>query len=85
MAHTVYVTRTASVTYVAEVDLPLDEIKARCGKYGFDDEGLELDWDVSRLSAFDSVEAYQITHEVARMIENKRVIDEVTDAEWELN
>ena len=85
MAHAVYVTRTASVTYVAEVDLPLDEIKARCGKYGFDDEGLELHWDVFRLSAYDSAEAYQITHEVVRMIENKRVIDEVTDAEWELN
>ncbi len=83
--HTVYVTRDASITYAAQVDLPLEEIKERCGKYGFDDEGLDLDWEIDSINALDNVEAYQITHEEQKTINKQVVMDEVTDDEWEMS
>lgn len=83
--HKVYVTRDASVTYVAEVDMPLEEIKKRCGKHGFDDEGLDLDWSEGDISAYDNVEAYHVTHEVRRVVDNATVIDEITDLEWDMD
>lgn len=83
--HRVYVTRDASVTYVAEVDLSLEEIEARCGKHGFDDTGLDIEWDTYSINTYDDAEAYQITHDVQKTINDQIVTDEVTDLEWELN
>ena len=86
MKHKIYVTRDASVTYVAEVDLPLDQIEARCGKYGFNDDGLpELDWDQFKVSTFDNVEAYEITHDEEKVIDGQPVMDEVSDKNWSLS
>lgn len=86
MKHKVYVTRNVSVTYVAEVDLPLDQIEARCGKYGFNTDGLpELDWDQFKISTFDDVEAYEITHDEKKVIDDQLVMDEVSDKDWSLS
>lgn len=83
--HKVYVTRDASVTYVAEVDLTLEEIEARCGKHGFDDGDLTIEWEDHSINVFDNVEIYQITHQEHRMINNVHIEDEVTDQEWYMN
>jgi hypothetical protein len=82
--HTVYVTRDASITYATEVDLPLEEIKERCGKYGFRDADLNLDWEICSVSSYDAAEAYKITHGEQRIVDGFSVTDEVTDDEWEM-
>lgn len=83
--HKVYVTKDASVTYVAEVDLPLEEIEARCGKRGFDNSNLDLEWDTFSVNVYDDAESYQITREVQKTIDGKTITDEVTDLEWYLS
>ena len=86
MKYKVYVTRDASVTYVAEVDLPLDQIEARCGKYGFNDDGLpDLELIPVQLREYDNVEAYEITHDEQKVIDGQPVMDEVSDKEWSLS
>lgn len=86
MKHKVYVTRDASVTYVAEVDLSVEEIEARCSKYGFEEENLgEIEWDVYNVFTFDNVEAYEITHDEEKVIDGQPVMDEVSDKEWSLS
>ncbi len=86
MKHKVYVTRDASVTYVAEVDLPLDQIEARCGKYGFNADGLpELDWELHNITSYYDVEAYEITHDEKKIINDQPVMDEVSDKNWSLS
>ena len=78
MMHKVYVTRDASVTYVAEVDLSVEEIEKRCGKYGFDTDGLhEVVWELDDVSSYDNAEAYHITHEEGE--------EEVSDKQWDLS
>lgn len=86
MKHKIYVTRDASVTYVAEVDLPLDQIEARCGKYGFDADGLHpLDWELHDISSYYEAEAYEITHDEEKVIDGQPVMDEVSDKNWSLS
>lgn len=60
MSYTVHVTRDASITYSAKVDLPLSKIKARCNKYGFDATGLEITWEETAKTSYDNVEVYEI-------------------------
>lgn len=74
--HKVYVTRDASVTYVAEVDMPLEEIKERCGKHGFACSP-ELEWETFNVSAYDNAEVYEVTEERSAVIGGKPVVDEV--------
>lgn len=86
MKYKVYVTRDASVTYVAELDLSVEEIEARCSKYGFKEDNLgEIEWDVHNVSTFDNVEAYEITHEEEKIIDGDSVIDEITDKQWNMS
>lgn len=86
MKHKVYVTRDASVTYVAELDLSVEEIEARCNKYGFEEDNLgEIEWEVYKVSTFDNVEAYEITHDEEKVINDQPVMDEVTDKQWDLS
>lgn len=86
MKHKVYVTRDASITYVAEVDLPLDQIEDRCSKYGFKEDNLgEIEWEVHKVSTLDNVEAYEITHDEEKVIDGQTVKDEVTDKDWSLS
>lgn len=85
MKHKVYVTRDASVTYVAELDLSVEEIEARCSKYGFKVDNLgEIEWDVYSVSTFDNVETYEITHDEQKVINGESVMDEITDKQWNL-
>ena len=86
MKHKVYVTRDASVTYVAELDLSVEEIEARCSKYGFEEDNLdEIEWEVYKVSTFDNVESYEITHDEEKVINGAPVMDEVTDKQWDLS
>ena len=86
MKHKIYMTRNTSVTYVAEVDLPLDQIEARCSKYGFDADGLHpLEWDLHDISTYDDAEAYEITHDEEKVINGQPIMDEVTDKQWDLS
>lgn len=83
----VYVTRDASVTYFADVpeNMRLEEVEARCHKYGFEDDNLgEIEWEVHNISTFDNVEAYAITQDQEVLIEGDTVVSEVTLKEWSL-
>lgn len=86
MKHKIYVTRVASVTYVAELDLSVEEIENRCSKYGFDDDNFyHLEWDLYNINNYDNVEAYEITHDEEKVIDGQTVMDEVTDKQWDLS
>jgi len=74
----IHVTRDASVTYTAEVQMDLKDIKSRMRNHGFTDDGLNLDWEESNVSAYDNVERYEVTKQVQRTINGKTVTDEVT-------
>lgn len=59
--HQILVTRDATITYMAEVDLTVEQIEARCGKNGFKDEGLPpMTWHKIAESSYDNVERYEI-------------------------
>lgn len=86
MKHKIYVTRVALVTYVAELDLSVEEIENRCSKYGFDDDDFyHLEWELYDINNYDSVEAYEITHVEEKVIDDDPVMDEVTDKQWDLS
>ena len=82
----VYVTRDASVTYVAEIEAPsVEALEERCSRTGLSEKGLgEVDWEVDSTVSYDEVENYRITEEVIKEKDGALSLEEITHKEWSL-
>ena len=83
----VRVTRDASVTFKATVLVDsVEELEDRCYRDGFAERNLgEIDWEQERVTTFDNVEAYRISHlEISEDEQGDKEAIEITDKEWNI-
>lgn len=80
----VYVTKDASVTYVAEVEAEsVEDLEARCTSTGLSENNLgEVEWSVDSTISYDQAEKYRITNDVIKTIDGQLGLYEVTLKEW---
>ena len=82
----VYVTRDASVTYVAKIEAAsVEDLEERCSRTGLTEKDLgKVEWKVDSTISYDDVENYRITEEIIKEKEGVLSLEEITHKEWSL-